>query len=170
MTLMSDTLVTPDTRPEARQDLGRLSRAQLGQIVATTAARPSQWRDLVRYDPAHRWYFRMELTDECEVWLLSWVPGQGTGFHDHGGSRGAFAVALGELDEQSAPGGSQVLTRTVTVGQSRAFGTRFVHNVVNNSTLPAVSVHAYSPPLPEQRRYEMTERGLRYIGTDPAER
>src|SRR5580692_10960669 len=59
MTLMSDTLVTPETRPAGRQDLGRLSRAQLGQIVATTAARPSQWRDLVRYDPAHRWYFRM---------------------------------------------------------------------------------------------------------------
>ncbi|MGH3155372.1 MAG: cysteine dioxygenase [Streptosporangiaceae bacterium] len=170
----SDTLVMPQTQSVARQGRGRLSRgrlgrAQLGRIVAATAAQSGQWRDLVRYDPAHRWYFRMELTDEYEVWLLSWLPGQGTGFHDHGGSRGAFSVALGELQEQSVPGTRAVVTRTVTASQSRAFGARFVHHVVNNSTLPAVSVHAYSPPLPEMRRYEMTDGGLRYVSTEPAE-
>ena len=33
-------------------------------------------------------------------WLLSWLPGQGTGLHDHGGSAGAFAVVRGTLHER----------------------------------------------------------------------
>jgi hypothetical protein len=169
MALISDAAVTQGTRPGFRPAQPRVSRARLGRIVAATAAEPSRWRDLVRYDPARRWYFRMELTDEYEVWLLSWEPGQGTGFHDHGGSRGAFSVALGELQEQSVPGAREVVTRSVGAGQTRSFGARFVHHVVNNSATPAVSVHAYSPPLPEMRRYELTGAGLRYVGTEPAE-
>ncbi|HEX4063012.1 MAG TPA: cysteine dioxygenase family protein [Streptosporangiaceae bacterium] len=169
MTLISDTLVRPGTWSPATPSRFRLSRVQLGQIVAATAEQPGKWRDLVRYDPARRWYFRMELTDEYEVWLLSWEPGQGTGFHDHGGSRGAFSVALGELQEQSVRGVRDVVTRTVAAGQTRAFGPRFVHHVVNNSAAPAVSVHAYSPPLPDMRRYELTDGGLRRTGTEPAE-
>jgi hypothetical protein len=111
----------------------------------------------------------MELTDCYEVWLLSWQPGQGTGFHDHGGSRGAFAVAWGDLQEQTVRDMGQVVTRTVTGGQVRSFGARFIHHVANNGTAPAVSVHAYSPPLPPMRRYELAGGRLRYTGTEPAE-
>jgi hypothetical protein len=147
----------------------RLSRAQLSGIVVGTARRSDCWRDLVRHDPARRWYHRMALTDEYEVWLLSWQPGQGTGFHDHGGSAGAFAVALGELQEQTVPGGHQVAVRTVGAGGVRSFGARLIHHVLNNSAGPAVSIHAYSPPLPQMRYYELTLDGLRYVSTDPTE-
>ena len=41
-------------------------------------------------------------------------------------------------------------------GQVRSFGVRFIHHVVNHSSAPAVSVHAYSPPLPPMRRYALT--------------
>jgi predicted metal-dependent enzyme (double-stranded beta helix superfamily) len=164
MTILSDSLMTAGTSPRPR-----LSQARLRQIVTSTAAHPERWRDLVRYDPARRWYLRMELTDDYEVWLLSWHPGQGTGFHDHGGSRGAFAVALGELQEQTVRGGrrpADLAVRTVTPRRARSFGPRFVHHVVNRSAQNAVSVHAYSPPLPEMRRYELTPAGLRYTGTE----
>ncbi len=168
MTSLSNSLVAARPQPRPRP---RLSQARLAQVVASTAAHPERWRDLVRYDPARRWYLRMELTDDYEVWLLSWHPGQGTGFHDHGGSRGAFAVAFGELQEQTVRAGRRVpmvAVRTVTAGQARSFGPRFIHNVVNNSARNAVSVHAYSPPLPEMRRYELTLAGLSYTGTEPA--
>jgi predicted metal-dependent enzyme (double-stranded beta helix superfamily) len=167
MTVISDRAATPGTGSP-----GRLSRAQLSEIVAGMAAWTDHWRALVRFDPTRRWYRRMELTSEYEVWLLSWQPGQGTGFHDHGGSAGSFAVALGELQELTVPGGSrqirEVAVRTMTAGGVRSFGSRFVHHVVNNSAESAVSVHAYSPPLPRLRRYELTPAGLRYIGTEPA--
>jgi predicted metal-dependent enzyme (double-stranded beta helix superfamily) len=167
MTVLSGTTGTAGTRPRPR-----LSPARLSRIVARTAAHPERWHNLVRYDPARRWYLRMELTDDYEVWLLSWHPGQGTGFHDHGGSCGAFAVALGELREQTVRPGRrvpEVAVRTVPAGQARSFGPRYIHHVVNDSARNAVSVHAYSPPLPEQRRYELTLAGLRYTGTEPAE-
>jgi hypothetical protein len=35
-----------------------------------------------------------------------------------------------------------------------------VHEVVNGSAGPAVSIHAYSPPLAGMRRYELTSGGL----------
>jgi hypothetical protein len=163
MSVISDSLVRPGTGSR-----GRLSRAQLSEIAAGTAARTDHWRDLVRYDPARRWYRRMELTQEYEVWLLSWQPGQGTGFHDHGGSAGAFAVALGELQEHAVRGSGgwirEVAVRTIIAGVVQSFGPRFVHH----SAEPAVSVHAYSPPLPRMRRYELTSGGLRYTGTEPA--
>jgi predicted metal-dependent enzyme (double-stranded beta helix superfamily) len=166
MTVISDSLAVPGIAAGAGT---RLSRARLSQIVAGAAARADRWRDLVRYDSARRWYHRMELTDEYEVWLLSWEPGQGTGYHDHGGSGGAFAVALGELQEHTVQSGNAVAVRTVGAGGVRSFGARFVHHVANNSAAPAVSVHAYSPPLPEMRRYELTAGGLRYVSTEPAE-
>jgi len=167
MSVISDSLARPGTGSR-----GWLSQARLSEIAAGTAARADLWRDLVRYDPVRRWYRRMELRPDYEVWLLSWQPGQGTGFHDHGGSAGAFAVALGTLQEQTVRGRAgrirEVAMRTITVGGVRSFGPRFVHHVVNHSAGPAVSVHAYSPPLPQMRRYELTPAGLRYASTERA--
>ena len=168
MTVISGRRMTPGAqgyRPGRR----RLRQADLGEIVATVAGEPGRWRGMVRYDATRRWYHRIELTERYEVWLLSWHPGQGTGFHDHGGSRGAFAVAWGDLQEQTVRGAGLVVPRTVTAGQVRSFGARFIHHVVNNGTAPAVSVHAYSPPLPPMRRYELSGGRLLYTGTEPAE-
>jgi Cysteine dioxygenase type I len=168
MTVISGTSVPPGTRGYEVSQL-RLRQGELGKIVDRAARDPGRWRGLVRYDATRRWYHRMELTECYEVWLLSWYPGQGTGFHDHGGSRGAFAVARGDLQEQTVRGPGQVIRRTVSGGQVRSFGARFIHHVVNNSSAPAVSVHAYSPPLPPMRRYELAGGRLRCTGTEPTE-
>src|SRR6202035_3226231 len=100
-------------------------------------------------DPEGRWYERIHMTDDYEVWLISWLPGQSTGFHDHGSSAGAFGVVWGSLDECVVPRrGERVLVNRVTSGDVRAFGQRYVHDVRNPVTgSVAVSVHAYSPPL-----------------------
>jgi predicted metal-dependent enzyme (double-stranded beta helix superfamily) len=143
---------------------------ELAQIVAAIAVRPSGWRDIVRFDASRRWYQRLELTDDHEVWLLSWLPGQSTGFHDHGEAVGAFAVAQGELRERTVPAGRlRASSRTLPAGQVRPFGAAHVHDVVNVWTEPAVSVHAYSPPLTGMRRYELTARGLIHTTTEHSE-
>jgi predicted metal-dependent enzyme (double-stranded beta helix superfamily) len=95
------------------------------------------------------------------VWLLSWLPGQRTGFHDHCGSSGAFAVVAGELRERTpAARRPQPASAAFPAGRARSFGPRHVHEVVNESAAPAVSIHAYSPPLAGMRRYELTRSGL----------
>jgi hypothetical protein len=144
----------------------RKSPAALATIVAGIAASPQEWSHLVRYTAGHRWYSRIGAEHpDYEVWLLSWLPGQQTGFHDHGDAAGAFAVAAGELLESTArPGGTAVTGRGVGTGSVRSFGPAYVHDVHNVSAAAAVSVHAYSPPLSLMRRYEMTGAGLALAG------
>jgi len=138
------------TRPAATD-------ARLRQLVLDVAASPQHWLDLVRYDPARRWYQRLLLEDDREVWLLSWLPGQHTGFHDHGRSAGAFTVVQGCLRERTAPRGRpQPVGASLLQGSVRSFGPRYVHDVQNESAHPAVSVHAYSPPLTTMARFEVS--------------
>ncbi len=142
--------------------------AGLAHIVLTVAERPEAWLSLVRYHSDRRWYQRLALAEEHEIWLLSWLPGQHTGFHDHGRSAGAFAVARGTLVERAAPGGRAAASgRVLCTGAVRAFGAGYVHDVRNGSALPAISIHAYSPPLVTMRRYEVASGGvLRAAGED----
>jgi Cysteine dioxygenase type I len=136
----------------------RLSPSRLAAL-ARAAAAGHDWAALVRYRPGERWYHRLEQGDYHEVWLLSWLPGQRTGFHDHCGSAGAFAVVQGGLREYT-PASSRAAGMPrgadFTAGRVRSFGPAHVHEVVNASAGPAVSVHAYSPPLAGMRRYELT--------------
>jgi predicted metal-dependent enzyme (double-stranded beta helix superfamily) len=126
----------------------------LAETAGALAAAPSEWLRRVRLSPQGRWYERLRHDDEHEVWLISWLPGQSTGLHDHGGSRGAFAVALGSLEERDLSN-----LRLVVPGRVRAFGAEYIHEVRNTSSAPAVSVHAYSPPLSTMNRYELSSDG-----------
>ena len=138
-----------------------VSPVQLAQVALRIADHPGQWLSLVRYDPARRWYRRLTRDAEHEIWLLSWLPGQQTGFHDHGTSAGAFAVARGFLCEQAAPGGRpEPSGRPLAPGAVRSFGPAYVHDVRNESAWPAVSIHAYSPPLSSMRRYRIAAGGV----------
>jgi predicted metal-dependent enzyme (double-stranded beta helix superfamily) len=148
----------------------RLSPAELAELVRETAAAEHSWRPIVQFTGERRWFRRLALTTDYEVWLLSWLPGQHTGFHDHGEARGAFAVAHGELLESlAAEGRSHVRHRTAATGSVTSFGSRHLHDVSNAAAAPAISVHAYSPPLTAMRRYEMTASGLALVGTERAE-
>lgn len=148
-----------------------LSQARLRQVAAGVAARELEWSGLVRYSEEPRWYQRLSWAEDHEVWLLSWLPGQGTGFHDHGGSAGAFAVARGTLQEWTVRGGrpSPAAARRAQ-GDVRSFGSWYVHHVINASAHPAVSVHAYSPPLESMRRFEFGPTGLLRVTTEQAGR
>ena len=149
---------------------GRLLGArQLATVVQRVADRQIEWLDRIRLNPAGRWYEQIHLDDSHEVWLISWLPGQETGFHDHGGASGAFTVALGTLLE-SRPAGAAVQSKPVGAGGVRSFGPRYIHNVRNASAASvAVSVHAYSPPLSAMTRYDLTAGGLARIRTEGAD-
>ena len=147
-----------------------LNSRQLAAEVRRLTATPAEWVARVRLDPEGRWYERIIAGDGYEVWLISWLPGQSTGFHDHGGSAGAFAVVWGALDECVVPrSGRPALVTRVEAGDVRAFGPRYVHDVRNSAAgSVAVSVHAYSPPLSTMTRYDLTPSGLAAAGTEGA--
>ncbi|MES9541269.1 cysteine dioxygenase family protein [Actinomadura sp. NPDC000600] len=133
---------------------------RLAERARRLATDPGEWLHRVRLDPQGRWYERVHQDADHEIWLISWLPGQSTGFHDHGGSAGAFAVALGALEEQRAGAARRVgAVHGVGAGQARSFGPGYVHDVRNASDAPAVSVHVYSPPLTAMRRYDVDPGG-----------
>ena len=120
---------------------------------------------------------RVAVTDDYEAWLLTWLPGQSTGLHDHGGSAGAFTVLQGVVEESTlAPGRTPrpaaLVHRTLTAGRVRAFGSDYVHDVTNTGGEPAVSLHVYAPALDTMRRYVLDDEGhaqvvsLEHSGTD----
>jgi len=140
--------------------ISSLAPPRLARIVSSTVRDPDRWLRLVRYDPISRWYTRLERTDDYEIWLLTWLPHQQTGFHDHGSSAGAFAVTLGSLSERGVRAGRpQSSVRRVVPGDIRAFGPSYLHDVRNDGPDPAVSIHAYSPPLSSMRRFEVSSGG-----------
>jgi len=150
----------------------RLGPARLASVVGAIAASPALWRPLVQFRAERRWYCRLDLSGPdpaYELWLLSWLPGQRTGFHDHGDAAGAFAVADGDLLESTArPGRRAVASRALAAGAVRSFGPAYLHDVASAGDRPAVSVHAYSPALSLMRQYEMTGSGLALAGTKAA--
>ncbi|MDT0447202.1 cysteine dioxygenase [Streptomyces johnsoniae] len=140
--------------------------AQLARTVRRFAARTGLWRPLVRFTAPDRSYRRLERTDAYEVWLLTWLPGQGTEIHDHGGSAGSFGVVAGTLTEHAFPAPADGGRRLGT-GDVRAFGPGYVHQVTNADERPAVSIHAYAPALTTQTYYRREADGrLAVVRTD----
>ncbi|MDN3265989.1 cysteine dioxygenase family protein [Streptomyces sp. MA15] len=132
--------------------------AEFAGLARSIAADRAQWEPLVRYDAASRWYHRLRTGPGYEVWLLSWVPGQGSGPHDHGRSSGMFTVLDGALTEHTDHGTRVLTAGAVGVpplerGRSREWGRVFApgytHDVVNDTLEPAVSLHIYHPGLTE---------------------
>ncbi|MCT7657281.1 cysteine dioxygenase [Mycobacterium deserti] len=111
-----------------------------------------------------RWYTRLHGDEELDVWLISWVPDRSTELHDHGGSLGALTVVSGSLRETRWDG-EALRRKRLQSGDQAAFPLGWVHDVVwapdrhtSAPITPALSVHAYSPPLTAMSYYEVTER------------
>jgi hypothetical protein len=54
----------------------------------------------IDYNPDERWHQRIYRDGRMDVWLISWLPTQGTQLHDHGGSSGSFTVLSGSLTSE----------------------------------------------------------------------
>jgi rhodanese-related sulfurtransferase/mannose-6-phosphate isomerase-like protein (cupin superfamily) len=120
-------------------------------IIVSLFASSDGWMDRVRLRAESRWYERLHHGTDHDIWVISWLPGQSTGFHDHGESAGAFVFATGTLEEHR-PGESTIV---IHPGQPRAFGAYYAHDVGNATSAPAISIHAYSPPLNEMNKYDL---------------
>jgi Cysteine dioxygenase type I len=153
---------------EARRDLLNpvelldLTRFVAGEVRA--GAYP-----FVRYELEQRWHQRIYRDRRVDVWLISWMPTQGTLLHDHGGSAGAFTVVCGQLVESTfaRPGRQlgELRERTLAAGRSVGFDARYVHDVRNIGSSAALSVHAYSAPLESMTYYDIEDGVVQRLAT-----
>src|SRR6202000_3108568 len=91
----------------------------------------------IRYDADERWHQRVYRDLRMDIWLISWLPSQGTELHDHGGSSGAFTVLRGTLTE-AVPSQAGIRDTERSAGVSVGFGPHYIHDVRNLGGAPAV--------------------------------
>ena len=71
-----------------------LDLPSLRRLVSRIAADPDTWRPLVNLDAEHRHFAQLWRDDHVDVWVISWMNGHDTGFHDHDLSRAAPPAPL----------------------------------------------------------------------------
>lgn len=161
----------------AAKDAGPEAAPSLSDLLAFALEAAADPALIARLEtlPGERTWFPLTGPAGSEAWVIGWPPGAETGWHDHGGSVGAFATAAGTLHESSLAvplpsAGWRTLEllpdldreKLLAAGAGRAFGPNHLHQVVNTSAAEhAVSVHVYYPPLPLIRRYRRRGRVLR---------
>ena len=136
-----------------------LTPAELEEFVCGLMARPEEWAHLVVHDPERRRYELLLRDDRVAVWLICWMDDQDTGFHDHDLSAGAVGVIAGTVREDRLVLGGGTASRTVAAGGTFTFAASDIHRVVHAGDGPAVTLHAYSPPLWRMGAYEIAETG-----------
>jgi hypothetical protein len=161
-------------RDHTSSPLGPARLAALTRFVATEAANGKY--PFVEFDVNARWHQRIYRDPTVDIWLIGWLPSQGTQLHDHGGSGGSFTVVSGELAEtvyvRSGAGVGRLHEHSRAVGHSVAFDSGYVHDVRNRGDAPAISVHAYSRPLTAMTCYDLDDGGLKRgasVATDDPE-
>jgi hypothetical protein len=162
-----------------------IRRTGAAGLAAALAAAVPRWLTLVEYRTAGRWTHLLPPDEAAavldpdlhadlagaQVWLLSWLPQQGTPLHDHGTSAGAFTVVSGTLTERvlaSGRSGVRESTAELTAGRVRHFGPHYVHQVSNDGIGPAISVHVYTPGLAWMNTYKIDGSSLVRTGTERA--
>jgi len=124
-----------------------LTQLELAGVASSVAAHSHLWEALVRHDADQR-VFEELLTDEhLSVWLICWMEGQDTGFHDHDGSAGSVSVVRGRLREERLRIGGPPAALELAAGDDFGFSATDIHRVIHSGGEPSVSIHTYSPPL-----------------------
>jgi predicted metal-dependent enzyme (double-stranded beta helix superfamily) len=139
---------------------GLLSPDELEGVASAIAARTDLWEPLVHGNPDRRCYELVYEDDRMDAWILSWMPGQGTGFHDHYISGVGLCVAQGCVREDMMVYGSEPQSRLLREGATRQGGPGYIHRVNHDGGTPAVTVHVYSPRLDWVGQYRLAEDGV----------
>jgi predicted metal-dependent enzyme (double-stranded beta helix superfamily) len=145
-------------RPTGRD----LTEPELITVAMQIVTRSELWTECVSHDPEHRTYEQLLRDEHLDVWLLCWSRDHDTGFHDHDLSAGAVAVAAGSVREERLVLGRPVdapIARIARTGSSFSFGAADIHRVLHAGEGPAVTVHAYSPPLVRMGSYTVEPTG-----------
>jgi hypothetical protein len=143
-------------RPRGRD----LSGFELQAFVAELADRPELWIHLVQHDPTRRLCAELLSDDHLTAWLICWMNDHDTGFHDHDTSAGAVAIVGGRVREERLTLGAAPRSRSFTAGEHFHFSPTDIHRVRHAGADPAVTLHAYSPPLRRMGAYVVADDGV----------
>jgi predicted metal-dependent enzyme (double-stranded beta helix superfamily) len=142
--------------------------SRITELLDQWAVREHDWRPHIRHDPTERTYELLHRDDDVEIYLIGWMPGHDTGFHDHDHSAAAITVLEGAITEERLAIDGTV-RRTLDTGDTVTIAREAIHRVKHAGQRPATTLHAYSPPLQRVGTYEIDRDGALLRHPRPAE-
>lgn len=136
-----------------------LAPTELERFAAALAADPERWRAHVRHDDDARVYALVWDDEQVNAWVICWSEDQDTGFHDHDESAAAIVVVSGAVREDRLTLAGPPRTRVIGAGTTFTVPPVAIHRVLHAGDGPAVTIHAYSPPLRKTGAYRVGPGG-----------
>src|SRR5436305_7822250 len=136
-----------------------LTNSELEQFVEQLTAERDRWEHLVHHADDVRVYELIWEDDDVNAWVICWSEDQDTGFHDHDESAAAIAVISGHVREDRLCLGGSPQTRVLGAGSILTIPPTAIHRVLHAGDVPAVTIHAYSPPLRRTGAYRIGPDG-----------
>jgi hypothetical protein len=136
-----------------------LTLQELEQFAEDLADWPERWRHLVRHTDDARVYELIWEDEDVNAWIICWSEDQDTGFHDHDVSGAAIAVISGHVREELLRVDSGPRARVLGPGETFTVAPVAIHRVLHAGDRPAVTIHAYSPPLTRTGAYRIGPEG-----------
>jgi quercetin dioxygenase-like cupin family protein len=136
-----------------------MTTQELERFVAGLAAAPELWRHHVRHEDDIRVYEQIWDDEDVNAWVICWSEDQDTGFHDHDESAAGIAVISGRVREERLRLGAGPDAREFGPGEVASVPPVAIHRVLHAGDQPAVTIHAYSPPLTRTGAYRTGEDG-----------
>ena len=130
-----------------------LGAVELVRFAVELARSPRRWRDLVRPDDDARVYETIWCDERVNAWAICWSEDSDTGFHDHDDSAAGIVVIEGTVIEERLALAGPPVARRFGAGQSFHLSPSAIHRVRHAGGAPALTIHAYSPPLRRQGVY-----------------
>jgi hypothetical protein len=148
--------------------LAAISRdEELEATVQELAADTGLWTRLVAFaEPRLR--IPLPSPSGIEAKLLTWAPGQGCGLHDHGGSAGCFMVLRETVWETVVDYDGDIHELIHHAGDIGSFERDIIHDVRNEGTRGAVTLHAYRPALTRMTQYVIEDGAVKALRTNIA--
>lgn len=136
-----------------------LSRSELEAFAQATAGTRAKWEELVRHSPDARIFEQVWDDAEVNAWLICWTEQQDTGWHDHDNSAAAICVLEGQIREERLRMAAAPASRVLRAGATFYVPASAIHRVLHAGSGPAVTLHAYSPPLTRTGAYRLRADG-----------
>ena len=134
-----------------------LTLAELWETASWLGSKP--WHDLCLDFDADRSYQQLFSGRRLSTWLIHWGETADTGFHDHDLSGGAVHVIRGRVREERLRLGGAPEAREFGPGETFSIEASEIHRVLQAGDEPALTVHAYSPPLVRMGAYVVEPSG-----------
>ncbi len=136
-----------------------MSTEELEVFTRWLAASPQRWSHHVHHADDVRVYAQIWDDHDVNAWVICWSEDQDTGFHDHDDSAAGIAVVSGRVREDRLTLSSAPRSRELGPGTTFTVPPVAIHRVLHAGDQPAVTIHAYSPPLRRTGAYRVGPDG-----------